>query len=60
LAAELNEEFGDGVMTIAERAIAAYEADGMAERVTLRRILRAIISDIAAKRFDPYAPIALH
>jgi hypothetical protein len=47
-------------MTIAERAIAAYEADGMAERVTLWRILRAIISDIAAKRFDPYAPIAFH
>ena len=60
LAAELNEEFGDVVAGIAERAIATFEADGLAERAALWRALHAILGDIAAKRIDPYAPIAIH
>lgn len=60
LAAELNEEFGDVVASVAERAIATFEADGLLERAALWRALHAILGDIAAKRIDPYAPIAIH
>jgi len=60
LAAELNEEFGDVVARVAERAIATFEADGLLERAALWRALHAILGDIAAKRIDPYAPIAIH
>ena len=60
LAAELNEEFGDVVGRVAERAIATFEADGHFERAALWRALHAILGDIAAKRIDPYAPIAIH
>ena len=60
LAAELNEEFGEMVTRVAERAVAAYEADGLIERACLWRALHAILCDIAAKRIDPYAPIAIH
>ena len=60
LAAELAEEFGDSVSPMAERAIATLEADGFAERALLWRVIHAVLADIAAKRFDPYAPIAIH
>ena len=60
LAAELNEEFGELVSRVAERAIATFEADGMIERAAVWRVLHAILSDIAANRIDPYAPIAIH
>jgi len=36
------------------------EADGFAERALVWRAIHAILGDIAAKRFDPYAPIAIH
>jgi hypothetical protein len=60
LAAELAEEFGDVVSRVAERAIVAFEADGLIERAALWRVLHAILDDIARKRLDPYAPIAIH
>lgn len=60
LAAELKEEFGDMVTRVAERAIIAYEADGLTERATLWRALQAIFADISAQRLDPYAKIAIH
>jgi hypothetical protein len=60
LAAELDEEFGELVSQVAERAIATFEADGMIERAAVWRVLHAILSDIHAKRIDPYAPIAIH
>jgi hypothetical protein len=60
LAAELSEEFGDVVTRVAERAIASLEADGLMERAVMWRALLAILGDIAAKRIDPYAPIAIH
>ena len=60
LAAELNEEFGEVVARVAERAIVTFEADGLVERAALWRALHAILGDIAAKRIDPYAPIAIH
>ncbi|HYM18213.1 MAG TPA: hypothetical protein VEU06_06605 [Micropepsaceae bacterium] len=60
LAAELSEEFGDMVTRVAERAIASLEADGLMERAVMWRALHAILGDIAAKRIDPYAPIAIH
>jgi hypothetical protein len=60
LAAELSEEFGDVVTHVAERAIASLEADGLVERAVMWRALHAILGDIAAKRIDPYAPIAIH
>jgi len=60
LAAELNEEFGEVVARVAERAIVTFEADGHIERAAMWRALHAIIGDIAAKRIDPYAPIAIH
>ena len=60
LAAELVEEFGESVSSVAERAIATFEADGDADRALLWRAIHAIMGDIAAKRFDPYAPIAIH
>jgi hypothetical protein len=60
LAAELNEEFGDVVSRVAERAIATFEADGLTERAAMWRALHAILGDIAAHRIDPYAPIAIH
>jgi hypothetical protein len=60
LAAELNEEFGEVVARAAERAIVTFEADGLVEREAMWRALHAIIGDIAAKRIDPYAPIAIH
>ncbi len=60
LAAELSEEFGELVTCVAERAIATFEADGLIERAQNWRVLHAILADIQAKRFDPYAPIAIH
>jgi len=60
LAAELNEEFGEMVSRVAERAVATFEADGMIERAAIWRVLHAILSDIVAKRIDPYAPIVIH
>ena len=60
LAAELVEEFGESVSGVAERAIATLEADGFADRALVWRAIHAILGDIAAKRFDPYAPIAIH
>lgn len=60
LAAELVEEFGEQVSGVAERAIATLEADGFAERALVWRAIHAILGDIAARRFDPYAPIAIH
>ena len=60
LAAELEQEFGDMVSRVAERAIATFEADGMIERAAIWRVLHAILCDIAAKRIDPYGPIAIH
>jgi hypothetical protein len=60
LAAELKEEFGNMVSLVAERAIAALEAEGLVERAQIWRVLHAILSDIEAKRIDPYAPIAIH
>ena len=60
LAAELSEEFGDVASRVVERAIVTLEADGLVERAVMWRALLAILSDIAAKRIDPYAPIAIH
>jgi hypothetical protein len=60
LAAELVEKFGDVVSEVAERAIATLEADGFADRALMWRAIHAILGDITAKRFDPYAPIAIH
>ncbi len=60
LAADLVEEFGESVSGVAERAIVMLEAYGFAERALLWRAIHAILGDIAAKRFDPYAPIAIH
>ncbi len=60
LAADLAEEFGESVSRVAERAIATLEADGFTERALVWRAIHAILGDIAAKRFDPYAPIAIH
>ena len=60
LAAELVEEFGETVSDVAERAIATFEADGHVDRARMWRVIHAILGDIAAKRFDPYAPIAIH
>lgn len=59
-AAELVEEFGETVSDVAERAIATLEADGFPDRALVWRAIHAILGDIAAKRFDPYAPIAIH
>jgi hypothetical protein len=59
-AAELAEEFGEAVGPMAERAIATFEADGFAERALVWRVIHAVLADIAANRFDPYAPIAIH
>ena len=60
LAVELVEEFGEQVSVVAERAIATLEADGFADRALMWRALHAIVGDIAAKRLDPHAPIAIH
>jgi len=60
LAAELVEEFGEAVHEVAERAIATFEADGCADRALMWRAIHAILGDIAAKRVDPHAPIAIH
>jgi len=60
LAAELAEEYGDVAFTVAGRAIATYEAEGKGDRAAMWRVLHAILGDIAARRFDPSAPIAIH
>lgn len=60
LAAELNEEFGEVVVVVAKRTIASLEADGFDEHASVWRALLAILDDIAAKRIDPYAKIAIH
>jgi hypothetical protein len=60
LAAALNEEFGDLVVVAARRTLESLEADGCEERASLWRALLAILDDIAAKRIDPYARIAIH
>lgn len=60
LAAELAEEFGETAFSVAGRAAATFEADGLFERAAVWRTLHAILGDIAKGRFDPRAPIAIH
>lgn len=60
LAAELNEEYGELAFRVASRAFATLLEEGFEERAVLWRALHAILGDIAAKRLDPYAPIAIH
>ena len=60
LAAELNEEYGEMALTLAGRAVATFLAEGREERANVWRALQAILGDIAAKRLDPYGPIAIH
>jgi hypothetical protein len=60
LAAELSDEFGDVAVLVAKRTIASLEADGCDQRASVWRALLAILDDIAAKRIDPYAKIAIH
>jgi hypothetical protein len=60
LAAELQEEFGDVVTRVAERAIAGFEEEGLVERASVWRALLAILGDISAKRIAPYAKITIH
>jgi hypothetical protein len=60
LAAELVEEFGESVAGVAERAIATFEADGLADRALAWRAIHAVLADIAAGRLDPHAAIAIH
>ena len=60
LAAELNEEFGPVVAQVAQRTIASLEQDGLQARAAVWHALLAILDDIAARRIDPYAKIAIH
>jgi hypothetical protein len=60
LAAELNEEFGPVVVQVAQRAIESLEQDGLEDRAAIWRALLAILDDIATRRLDPYAKIAIH
>ena len=60
LAAELADEYGESAYCVAARAAASFEADGLPERAALWRALHAILGDIALRRFDPRAPIAIH
>ncbi|HEX3484093.1 MAG TPA: hypothetical protein VHT51_03475 [Micropepsaceae bacterium] len=60
LAAELSDEYGDVAVLVAQRTIASLEADGCDQRASVWRALLAILDDIAAKRIDPYAKIAIH
>jgi hypothetical protein len=60
LAAELNDEYGELALRIAGRAVATFTAEGLADRADVWRTLQAILADIAAKRIDPHAPIAIH
>jgi hypothetical protein len=60
LAAELNDEYGDQALRLAGRAVASFTAQGLTERAALWRIMQAILGDIAARRFDPRAPISIH
>ena len=60
IAAELADKYGELAFQVASRAVATYEAEGMEDRAQLWRTLRAILTDIAANRIDPNAPIAIH
>ena len=60
LAAELAEEYGESALCVAGRAVASFEADGLPERAAVWRALHAILGDIALRRLDPYAPLAIH
>ena len=60
LAAELADEYGEIAYCVAGRAVASFEADGLFERAALWRALHAILGDIARRRYDPRAPIAIH
>lgn len=60
LAAELADEYGESAYRVAGRAVASFEADGLLDRAVLWRALHAILGDIALRRFDPRAPIAIH
>jgi hypothetical protein len=59
-AAELAEEYGESALCVAGRAVASFEADGLPERAHLWRALHAILGDIALRRLDPHAPLAIH
>ena len=60
-AAELTEEYGArGALSFAGRAVASFEADGLPERAAMWRALHAILGDIALRRLDPDAPLAVH
>ncbi len=60
LAVELNEEYGELAFVMAARAAATFAADGFEDRACMWRALHAVLGDIAAKRFDPCAPIVIH
>lgn len=59
-AAELTEEYGESALGVAGRAVASFEADGLPERAAVWRALHAILGDIALRRLDPHAPLAIH
>jgi hypothetical protein len=48
------------VIQVAQRTIDSLEQDGLIERAAIWRALLAILNDIAARRIDPYAKIAIH
>jgi hypothetical protein len=59
-AAELAEEYGEAAYSVAGRAAATFEADGLMERAVVWRALHAILGDIAERGFDPRAQIVIH
>jgi hypothetical protein len=60
LANQLVEEYGDGALTYAGRAVVTYEAEGNDDRAHLWRVVHAILADMAARRLDPESPITIH
>ncbi len=60
LAAELAAEHGLIARDYALRAVAAFEADGEADRARFWLALSALLDDIVTQRLDPARPLTIH
>lgn len=60
LAADLAAEHGRVACDYARRAVAAFEADGEADRARFWLTLSVLLDDIVAQRLDPARPLTIH
>ncbi|MEJ1970765.1 MAG: hypothetical protein WDN03_19365 [Rhizomicrobium sp.] len=60
LAADLKDEHGESAMEFAQRAVAAFEAEGAVDRARFWFTMCVFLGDIVENRLDPDQTQTLH